>query len=224
MGNVSQDFYRREMYLFFPELQLCEHDWKVNRLATETYSSWYRKRKDKFAVTTKQIDTRSSGSTEPRQSKRPLTPLQLPPIPYTKKAKSSAPAPSQPLTPRSTPRPLFHPPSRPQPNSHLTIDSTPLEQAPVAAAAAAPITVSMEKPSTPAIRVLSLLPPTATNPASSSALESTPPLSHTSSETLDLDSESRAVCRRSASPHAAQAAETILICEIFTSVLTICAF
>lgn len=56
MGNVSQDYYRKEMYSFFPELRLCELDWKVNRLATETYSSWYRKRKDKLAITVKQED------------------------------------------------------------------------------------------------------------------------------------------------------------------------
>ena len=30
MGNISQDYYRSEMYSFFPELRLCELDWKVN--------------------------------------------------------------------------------------------------------------------------------------------------------------------------------------------------
>jgi hypothetical protein len=186
MGNVSQDFYRREMYLFFPELQLCELDWKVNRLATETYSSWYRKRRDKFAVTTNTLGIGSS-SADRCQSKWPRTPLQVPSTPYTKKVKSSAPP------PRPAPRPVF----RPQPNPHSVLHSTPIEEA--------PITVSITTPA--AIDVLPLPPLTATNPASSS-----PPLSHTpeASKSLDLDSEPRAVCRRSTSPRAAQAAETIL--------------
>jgi hypothetical protein len=54
MSNVSQDYYRRDMYSCFPKLRLCELDWKVNRLATETYSSWYRKRKDKLTATGEQ--------------------------------------------------------------------------------------------------------------------------------------------------------------------------
>ena len=56
MGNVSQDYYRNEKYSLFPELRLCELDWKANRLATETYSSWYRKCKDKLATGVKQED------------------------------------------------------------------------------------------------------------------------------------------------------------------------
>jgi hypothetical protein len=89
MGNVSQDYYRREMYSFFPELRLCELDWKVNRLATETYSSWYRKHKDKLAITVKHES--HDIAEDPRgvflQRKRPQTPLQQ--LPYPKKAKSS---------------------------------------------------------------------------------------------------------------------------------------
>jgi hypothetical protein len=56
MDNVSQDYYRNEKYSLFPELRLCELDWKANQLATETYSLWYRNRKDKLATGVKQED------------------------------------------------------------------------------------------------------------------------------------------------------------------------
>lgn len=108
MGSVSQDYYRRGMYSHFPELRLCEFDWKVNRLATETYSSWYRKRKDKWGVTVKHVNTEGhnvtgdSGSAElsgpSQQPKRPQTPLQ--PVSCAKKVKSGGPP--QPTPPAHT--------------------------------------------------------------------------------------------------------------------------
>ncbi|KAH7917469.1 hypothetical protein BV22DRAFT_991877, partial [Leucogyrophana mollusca] len=34
--------YRAEMYRQFPELRYCEHHWKVDKVATDIYSNWYR--------------------------------------------------------------------------------------------------------------------------------------------------------------------------------------
>ncbi|CDO75974.1 hypothetical protein BN946_scf184888.g24 [Trametes cinnabarina] len=35
--------HRSNMYSKYPELALCEHNWKVTKFATERYSSWFRK-------------------------------------------------------------------------------------------------------------------------------------------------------------------------------------
>jgi hypothetical protein len=101
IGNVGQDYYRNQMYSFFPDLRLCELDWKVNRLATETYSSWYRKRKGKLAVPVKQEDANAkdaenlvnganhsaiSLSATPQPPKRPAPPS-LPLVESTSRAK-----------------------------------------------------------------------------------------------------------------------------------------
>ncbi|KAH7905891.1 hypothetical protein BJ138DRAFT_705412 [Hygrophoropsis aurantiaca] len=43
VGLVAATYYRSEMYRQFPELRLCEQNWKVNMIATDTYSQWYRK-------------------------------------------------------------------------------------------------------------------------------------------------------------------------------------
>jgi hypothetical protein len=43
-GKANVNFtteYRREMRHHFPELRLCENDWKAELLATENYPSWY---------------------------------------------------------------------------------------------------------------------------------------------------------------------------------------
>lgn len=90
------------MYSFFPDLRLCELDWKVNRLATETYSSWFRKRKGKLAVSVKQEDASAkdaenlrrvnggislSATTQPPKRPGPPSP---PPVDHAKKVKSSS--------------------------------------------------------------------------------------------------------------------------------------
>ena len=116
MGNVSQDYYRREMYSCFPELRLCELDWKVNRLATETYSSWYRKRKDKLVTNVKQEDTEKHhvGSVAGESSgvllqyKQPQTPSPLQQVPCPKKVKSSDPSQPPARPPTSCPQPTPH--------------------------------------------------------------------------------------------------------------------
>jgi hypothetical protein len=38
---VVAQSYRREMRQHFPELQLCENDWKVDLIASDNYPSWY---------------------------------------------------------------------------------------------------------------------------------------------------------------------------------------
>lgn len=107
VGNIGQDYYRSEMYSFFPDLRLCELDWKVNRLATETYSSWYRKRKGKLVMPTKQEPAKdivigASGGENERPTttqltKRPiLVRPPLEPAARAKKVKLSCNAPKAP--------------------------------------------------------------------------------------------------------------------------------
>jgi hypothetical protein len=119
IGNVGQDYYRCQMYSFFPDLRLCELDWKVNRLATETYSSWYRKRKGKLAVSVKQEDASAKGmenrvnggislpatSTQPPKRPGPPSPLPVESTAHAKKVKSgfSAPKPRPAWAARASP-------------------------------------------------------------------------------------------------------------------------
>lgn len=42
VGEVAGAKFRSDMGLAFPELRLCEHDWKVQRLAVQNYSSFDR--------------------------------------------------------------------------------------------------------------------------------------------------------------------------------------
>ena len=42
MSHGNKDYYRRKMKEQFPELALCEGDWKCEYVATQTYSGWYR--------------------------------------------------------------------------------------------------------------------------------------------------------------------------------------
>ncbi|KAG6835863.1 hypothetical protein H0H93_013828, partial [Arthromyces matolae] len=48
------EYYRGEMYKYCPDLTLCDGDWKVDRLATDNYSGWFRHRKEKSRVTVKE--------------------------------------------------------------------------------------------------------------------------------------------------------------------------
>lgn len=126
MGNISQDYYRSEMYSFFPELRLCELDWKVNRLATETYSSWYRKRKGKLTVPVKReedhADSDGGDMVISQAPKRPGPPLES--TTYARKVKSSCnalkPPPAQASTHTPAPRE-----TRPQPTPGPCFNSVP---------------------------------------------------------------------------------------------------
>ncbi|KAJ7136448.1 hypothetical protein C8R43DRAFT_861672, partial [Mycena crocata] len=40
---VVLNYHRAQMYVHHPSLRLCRSHWKVDQLATDTYSSWYNK-------------------------------------------------------------------------------------------------------------------------------------------------------------------------------------
>jgi hypothetical protein len=41
-SHLVQTYYRSQMYTNFPELRLCDSHWKVDQIATSSYSGWYR--------------------------------------------------------------------------------------------------------------------------------------------------------------------------------------
>lgn len=211
MGSASQDYYRRGMYSHFPELRLCEFDWKVNRLATETYSSWYRKRKVKWGVTTKHVGTKvdaeahdvaGDSSAEPsgpsHLPKRPQTPLQ--PVSCAKKVKSSGPP--QPTPPAHTlvsrrpqPTPCWKPsvpalitpaimsiPSSSVPEPSMPISPTTIPSAPVSKPSTPEPSTPISPTTMPSVPVSE--PSTPVPPLSTMPL--TPPVSATSSTLTPL--------------------------------------
>jgi hypothetical protein len=46
-SSTASNFFRREMLSHCPELRLCANNWKVDALATEIYSQWIRRRREK---------------------------------------------------------------------------------------------------------------------------------------------------------------------------------
>jgi hypothetical protein len=53
---VSAEAYRKEMRQHFPELRLCEHDWKADLIASENYPSWYSHQSNQHKRSVKQED------------------------------------------------------------------------------------------------------------------------------------------------------------------------
>jgi hypothetical protein len=53
---VSAEAYRREMRQHFPELCLCENNWKADLIASENYPSWYAHQSSQNKHSVKQED------------------------------------------------------------------------------------------------------------------------------------------------------------------------
>jgi hypothetical protein len=65
----TADHYKREMRRHFPELRLCESDWKADQIAIEHYPSWHSNYMKSMAV--KQEEPGLTDITSPTLSKRP---------------------------------------------------------------------------------------------------------------------------------------------------------
>ena len=48
--SKAQQEYRQEMRAKFPELSLCDNNWKADQIATDTYPSWYKNHPENFLV------------------------------------------------------------------------------------------------------------------------------------------------------------------------------
>jgi hypothetical protein len=60
--------YRREMHRRFPELGLCEYDWKADQLATDNYPNWISNRLQEVPVKRESSDTSSMQTKRRRDS------------------------------------------------------------------------------------------------------------------------------------------------------------
>lgn len=76
----ARAYYLQEMYIFHADLQLCEGDWKAERLATDTYAGWYRGRKN--------ILVKQEVGTEVKPKKRKEAPAAQTPIKTEKRQRS----------------------------------------------------------------------------------------------------------------------------------------
>jgi hypothetical protein len=64
-AGIKQQYYYREMANMFPELRLCQLDWKADKLAIDAYPSWYQTYMKKDRERVKQEKIKEEGPDNP---------------------------------------------------------------------------------------------------------------------------------------------------------------
>jgi hypothetical protein len=82
------DFYKQEMRNRFPELRLCESNWKIDQIATDTYPSWH-------TYYTKQLAAKQEPEEMDLETPTLKRPVEVPPQPSDRVLKKSRPEPTK---------------------------------------------------------------------------------------------------------------------------------
>ncbi|KAI0058689.1 hypothetical protein BV25DRAFT_1919017 [Artomyces pyxidatus] len=78
-GSTARMFYWEQMYLHFPDLRLCEGNWKANRIAMDNYPSWRASQAASSAKKDNHTPSKSSNGKRvraPSVSSIPIAPVQ----------------------------------------------------------------------------------------------------------------------------------------------------
>jgi hypothetical protein len=118
--SLNQQYYYTDMHWQFPALRLCDLNWKADKIAVDTYSSWYSNRRSATSVT---IKNETDNANKHSLVKRAGTPVLAPQSKKPKKADPSTAITHLPISPTSAPSPQSSPRPTPPPlHDHQTHD------------------------------------------------------------------------------------------------------